>query len=337
MTSRTTRTESPAAAHEGGTAESAWPQRLRQPGWVLLPQRLFLGVTFTYAGLQKLADPHYFAEGDPQSVAAQMERFRHSSPIGPLVGIAAEHSYAFGLLIALAEIGVGLATLVGLWSRAAAVGGALLSLTFLLTVSWRTTPYYYGSDIGFLVMWLPIIGYGAAGVLSLDALLARRRAPGEPLLGRRSLLQYAASAGVLAMLGLGGAWMATAVRGRLVARMAVGGVRATPTPSGSASPPSTTPTADALVAGANVPVGGAVLVNDASGPIQVLQPTAGTFVAFSAVCTHAGCTVAWTGAGFNCPCHGAIFDAAGRVVGGPAPSPLSPVAVRVDGPSIVRG
>jgi thiosulfate dehydrogenase [quinone] large subunit len=234
-----------------------------------------------------------------------MEGFRHISPIGPLIGIAAQHSHAAGLIVALAEIAVGLGTLIGLWSRAAATGGALLALTFLLTVSWQTTPYYYGSDIGFLVMWLPLIAYGAAGVLSLDALIARHRRPDEGLLGRRSLLRYAAAAGTLAFVGLNAAWAATAVRGQ-VPRHTAGGAPAatpTPTPTGSASvaPQPTTPPARPLVATAEVPVGGAFRVESPSGPIHVLQPTRGRFIAFSAVCTHAGCTVAWSGSGSTAP------------------------------------
>ncbi len=46
------------------------------------------------------------------------------------------------------------------------------------------------------------------------------------------------------------------------------------------------------------------------------------FGAFSARCTHLGCTVRRTPEGFSCPCHGARFDASGRVVSGPARRPL---------------
>ena len=47
-----------------------------------------------------------------------------------------------------------------------------------------------------------------------------------------------------------------------------------------------------------------------------------SFRAASAVCTHLGCTVNLAGSGFHCPCHGSVFDQAGQVVSGPAPSPL---------------
>lgn len=47
------------------------------------------------------------------------------------------------------------------------------------------------------------------------------------------------------------------------------------------------------------------------------------FYAVSSVCTHLGCNVKRTATGFECPCHGSRFDENGRVVRGPAPSPLA--------------
>lgn len=44
--------------------------------------------------------------------------------------------------------------------------------------------------------------------------------------------------------------------------------------------------------------------------------------AISTTCTHLGCVVAWTGRGFECPCHGSRFSTDGHVTHGPAPSPL---------------
>ena len=52
----------------------------------------------------------------------------------------------------------------------------------------------------------------------------------------------------------------------------------------------------------------------------------GSLVAHSAVCTHAGCTVAYQGGRAGCcPCHGSVFDArTGAVITGPAVTPLGP-------------
>lgn len=164
---------------------SQWSRRRTQPDWLLLPLRAFLGVTFTYAGLQKLADPGYLDPNNAASAAHQMLRLRGTSPIGPLLSLSANAPTLVGLLIAFGELAVGLGTLLGLWARVAAVGGALLSLTFFLTVSWNTTPYYYGADIVFMFAWSVMLALGSGGELSTDTWLRNRarrnlRLPPEP-------------------------------------------------------------------------------------------------------------------------------------------------------------
>lgn len=95
--------------------------------------------------------------------------------------------------------------------------------------------------------------------------------------------------------------------------------------------------AGGLVALADVPVGGAVLVTAASGEVVVAQPEEGTVLAFSAVCTHQGCVVEVDGAELVCPCHGSVFEAlTGQNVSGPAPSPLPAVAVEVRDGQVVE-
>lgn len=107
-------------------------------------------------------------------------------------------------------------------------------------------------------------------------------------------------------------------------------------PSGGASPDSLEPGTE-LAALSAVPVGGSASVTVDGVPLLIAQPSAGAVVAFSAICTHQGCVVA-AGAEFDCPCHGSRYDAAtGEVLQGPAPDPLPPVAVRVDGDRIVAG
>ena len=86
----------------------------------MLPLRLFLGVTFTYAGLQKLADPGYLDPNNPTSAVHQMLRLQGSSPIGPLLSLSSHAPTLVSLVIALSELAVGVGTLLGLWARVAA-------------------------------------------------------------------------------------------------------------------------------------------------------------------------------------------------------------------------
>ena len=86
----------------------------------------------------------------------------------------------------------------------------------------------------------------------------------------------------------------------------------------------------------DVPVGGGKILADKK--IVITQPQSGTFHAFTAVCTHAGCTVGSVSSGtINCPCHGSRFNVSnGSVVNGPASSPLAPVNIQVQGTSILQ-
>lgn len=94
------------------------------------------------------------------------------------------------------------------------------------------------------------------------------------------------------------------------------------------------PAAESLASTADIPVGGGEVFADQN--VVVTQPEAGTFKAFSAVCTHQGCTVSKVAAGtIDCPCHGSKFAIAdGSVVDGPASSPLEERQVTVSGDTI---
>ena len=65
---------------------------------------------------------------------------------------------------------------------------------------------------------------------------------------------------------------------------------------------------------------------------SILVNTSGKWKAFSATCTHAPCTVQYSGgSSIYCPCHGATFSTGnGGVLGGPAPVALPEFGVQVD-------
>lgn len=85
---------------------------------------------------------------------------------------------------------------------------------------------------------------------------------------------------------------------------------------------------------ADIPVGGGKILK--AQKVVVTQPKKDEFKAFSAVCTHQGCTVSTIANGtINCPCHGSKFSIAdGTVAGGPAPKPLPAEQITVEGNSI---
>lgn len=95
----------------------------------------------------------------------------------------------------------------------------------------------------------------------------------------------------------------------------------------------------AAIAGeSEVAPGSAVAFKDSGSPAVLVHLKNGDFVAYSAVCTHQGCTVEYQGGQLACPCHGSVFDPAkgAEVVTGPAPSPLPEIPVKLEGGDVVK-
>jgi thiosulfate dehydrogenase [quinone] large subunit len=347
-------------------------------GCALLPLRAFLGVTFCFAGLQKLANPAFFDAANPASIQAQMAGAARRSPIHALISPLAHHAALIGAVIALGEVAVGVGALLGLLTRIAAIGGLLLSFNLFLAVSFHTSPYYTGSDIVFVFAWMPFIIAGG-GLFSLDAVVANVVAARQSWSGasidvdrRRVLGAVTFAAAAVAVLGAG----AAAGLGRLFntgsptrssedlsngldspavsSPAASPAVSASPSSSPSVADPTATPSVSSTPTPATpkpptaapkpkpagskigpataVPVSGSAAFQDpATGdPAIVVQPQAGTFLGFDAVCPHAGCTVGYDqrSVRFVCPCHGSQFNGStGAVEVGPASHGLRRITV----------
>ncbi|MDA8025772.1 MAG: Rieske 2Fe-2S domain-containing protein [Actinomycetota bacterium] len=376
------------------------------PGHLLLPLRLFLGVTFIFAGLQKIANPAFFNAKNPASIQSQIAAYGARSPIHLLLGIASHAPIVFGLVIALGELAVGVGTLFGIFSRIAAGGGAIISSFLFLSVSFHTNPYYTGSDIVFIFAWIPFILVGDGGIYSLEGRIAMRGKTGAdptvvagiPLVyltkvcgnysdglcaamesapcsvsicpiidgtspkaqpqktqasptgydaDRRQFIITAAAASSIAVVGGG----AAALVGRAL-NHGTNGTQSTsslaathttntqPTTTTTAAPTNqatSTTTGAATPKGTEIGPASAVGVGKvasfvdpkSSSPAYVLQPKANHFVAYSAICPHAGCTVQYAGNDlFICPCHGSQFNATtGAVLQGPAPTGLTAIPI----------
>jgi thiosulfate dehydrogenase [quinone] large subunit len=319
-------------------------------GAALLPLRLFLGVTFVYAGVQKLSDPGFLHKGAPTYIGTQLHNFANGTPGGFILRtFAIPHPTLAGVGVALLEIVVGLLVLIGLATRGAAALGLLLNLLLFLTNSWKTSPYFLGSDIVFVFAWLPFVLVGAreqpALDHSLERLAPRRRATsGGPPLTRRALVAQGIGMTAVGAAVIGG--LSALARGQYRAPPALGpGTRASATPTPSPAAPATTSTGSApsgappAGSAASVPSGatrlgpstalargqGATYNDPGDGsPDIVIRHSNGTLSAFSAVCTHSGCEVGYQGGQIVCPCHGGLYNAqTGAVEGGPPPAPLA--------------
>jgi len=337
----------------------AWLDRFSISGWALLPLRIFLGFTFLYAGLLKLTDPNYLNAASPNSMQSQLSRAIRTSPISGLLSHTLEHASIFGVLIAVGEIAAGLSLLLGLWVRLGAVGGLLLSLSFYLTVSWGTSPYFFGPDIVFMFACVPLILAGDGGVWSVQAAIRQRmyrdNLPSKPIdqiapadveaVDRRVVLRTAGVAAGAGLIALAVGAVTRAFTGNSQPTAAATSPAASPASTPTSTPTSAAPTTNAsatAAAGTKVATVGEVKVGSAfaytapdGNPAYIVQPKAGTYLSYSRVCTHEGCTVDFTGQDFQCPCHGAVFtEDTGECIAGPGQGPLQKYTVTTSGENL---
>ncbi len=349
--------DAPRAPGPGDQWQVRGPDGTVAVGWYLVPLRLFLGVTFLFAGLQKLANPDFLRTASPNSIHAQLAGAARTSPIHGLLGHLVPMASLVGVLIALAEVAIGTGALLGLLTRVAAAGGVLLSFGLFLAVSFHARPFYTGSDIVFLFAWTPLVLVGAGGAPALDTWLAAQRAvaaaaPRVRGVPRREVVSTGVVAGVVAaavvvlagvVAGLGRLFAPAPTSGSSALSLGGGATATTAAPSTTTAPGATTSTTAAVPKGTkigpatDVPVGGSASFTDpgSGDPALVIQPTAGEFVAFDAVCPHAGCTVGYAPSAriIACPCHGSEFNArTGAVENGPAPTGLTSIRI-VEGPT----
>ena len=315
----------------------------------LLPLRLFLGVTFVYAGIQKLSDPGFLHPGAPTYIGTQLHGFAHGTPGGFILrAFALPDPKLAGVGVAIVEIVVGLLVTVGLFTRAAAAVGLALNLLLFLTNSWHAHPYFLGSDIVFVFAWLPLVLAGAEGQPALDNGLERlarsprmRLEPSGAPLSRREVLTRAAGAVGVASLAIAG--VASAAKGSYKGTRALAAGRTrprtpAPAPTHHSHASSNLPRgAVRLGPSKALPAGQGATYNDPSDgqPDIAVRLSDGKLKAYSAVCTHAGCTVGFSGGVIACPCHGATYDPNnGNVTGGPAPQGLTPKRIVESGGQI---
>src|SRR4051794_10721644 len=132
------------------------------PGMALLPLRLFLGITFVYAGVQKLSDPGFLHRGAPSYIGTQLHGFAHGTPGGFLLrAFALPQPKLAGVGVAIVEIAVGLLVTAGVLTRLAAAAGLGPELLLFLTNSRHQHAHFLRSGTVFLFASVPVAVSGA--------------------------------------------------------------------------------------------------------------------------------------------------------------------------------
>jgi thiosulfate dehydrogenase (quinone) large subunit len=313
--------------------------------WAMRILRAFLGVTFVYAGTQKFLDVNFLRAGSQDYIGKQLDRFAQGTPVAPLMHVLAKMPWPVGVGIALTEIAIGLATLLGIGMMLAALAGFAINLVLWLSATWHVHPYFLGSDSIYAVAWLALF----AGLVESQQVRNPSRASSSvrraSVVGRREVLRGGAIAG----LALGVGVMARAFAGTGTGApprdgLAAGGTRrGGETALGGGAGPSGTsaPAAGRTIATLDqLPIGKAVGFTDPGiGQAVLVRLVNGNVVAYSRTCTHAGCPVSYDTSQhvLFCPCHGAEFDPAhgAAVIAGPAPAPLQKIDVVVQGNDVI--
>lgn len=274
--------------------------------------RLWLGVTWLYAGWYKATDPEFLTPNTSGYIGTQLANYQINSPISFLLRHMVERAGLVGLFVMLSEFAIGLATLTGFMLTYAVLGGLFMSGTLWLAASWSVKPYFLGSDSAYTVMWAVLLG-------SIFVRAGRLKFP--HFSERREVMNLGVIAGLSIVLTL---------IGKAFTRSA------TSTSSSSHSSGSTGKKPIAKVS--SLGIGKALRIQDANGAPAFLFRTTSGVIAYSAICTHQGCTVNFASASghFLCPCHGAEFDpqSDAKVLAGPTRTPLAKIKLDIQGDEI---
>jgi thiosulfate dehydrogenase [quinone] large subunit len=278
----------------------------RAQSWAIRVLRAWLSITWIYAGWDKATDPGFLTKGATGFIGDQLVGYSTNSPISWLFNSLIEHATAVGLVVIFSEFAIGIATLLWIAPTSAAFGGFLMSIVLWLASTFYISPYFLGSDTAYAVLWL----------VYFLTLVGNRRTV-DIALDRRGAIRIGA-------LSLGA--VAAALVGKAFAKV-------------SDEPNTTVSGSSQIIELAKINVGETHKFALGNGMPAILFRTKTGVFAYSATCTHEGCTVAYQSSNKSlyCPCHGAEFDPFknGGVIAGPTRDALPTVKVKITGDWVV--
>ncbi len=268
--------------------------------------RLWLGVTWIYAGWDKATDSGFLTKGSSSFIGKQLIDYSTQVPFDFLFNKLIEYSVAVGIIVLLSEFVIGLATLLWIAPATAALAGFSMSVGLWIATTLHVEPYFLGSDTAYAVLWLSYFLTLVGNRRNLDLSLDRRG------------LMRAGTVGAIAVIASGVGKIFSRERSTL-GMSSVSGKK--------------------LVKVADLELGAThEFALDGVIPAILFRTKSGVF-AYSAICTHQGCTVAYNSASkvLQCPCHGSEYDpfSEAKVLRGPAINPLSKINVVVDGDWVI--
>ena len=278
----------------------------RAQSWAIRVLRAWLSLTWIYAGWDKATDPGFLTKGATGFIGDQLIGFSTNSPAGWLFENLSDHAIAVGIFVIFSEFAIGIATLLWIIPTSAAFGGFSTSIILWLASTFYVSPFFLASNTAYAILWLVYFLTLVGNRRTVDIALDRR--------------------GAIRIGALSAAAIASGLVGKTFAKVSE---KSLTTISGSSQ----------IIELQKIEVGETHQFALSNGMPAILFRTKTGVFAYSATCTHQGCTVAYQSSNKSlyCPCHGAEFDPFknGGVITGPTRDALPTVKVEISGDWVV--
>lgn len=156
--------------------------------WFVLALRLMMGFAFLYAGLDKLlgAEPFsaqgYLLGAVPANGGPLVDLFIWIGETGWMLAI-------IDIAVPFGQLAIGLALIVGAFTRLAAFFGAFMMATFYFA-NWDVAHGLINGDFAYMLVFLAVAAFGAGRILGLDAIIEQYEIDGTPLIEKYPKLDY---------------------------------------------------------------------------------------------------------------------------------------------------